>query len=68
MRDYEKIAQCISQDGRSAYHRARKGSGAYIVRGNSIVKTDAKGNIRVVKGLNQVKARLKEEEKIIVIG
>lgn len=68
MQDYKKIVKCISQDGKSAYHRARKGSGAYVIRGNSIVKTDAKGNIMVVKGLSQVKVRLKDDDRVIVLS
>lgn len=67
MVESELIVKCISRDKKTAYHRARKNGGAYIVRGNSIIKTNSGGEIHIVKNLPQLKVRVKEGEKVIVL-
>ena len=67
MPEAKVIAECISRDGKAAYRRARNSGGAYTVRGNSIVRISADGSTIVVRNIDQVKVRLKEEEKIIVL-
>lgn len=60
------IDECISRDGRLAYLRAMDYGGAYTIRGNSIVRTDSNDSI-VVVNIGQVKVRVKENEKVIVL-
>ena len=67
MPEAKVIAECISRDGKAAYRRARNSGGAYTVRGNSIVRTSADGSTIVVRNIDQVKFRLKEDEKVIVL-
>lgn len=67
MPEAKVIADCISRNGKAAYRRARISGGAYTVRGNSIVRTSADGSTIVVRSIEQVKVRLKENEKIIVL-
>ncbi len=67
MPEIRLISDSIAKDNKSAYHRAKDSSGAYIVRGNSIVKRSSDGSVKTVKSLSQVKVRLKTEEKVIVI-
>ena len=67
MPEAKVIAECISRDGKAAYRRARNNGGAYTVRGNSIVRTSADGSTIVVRNIDQVKVRLKEDEKVIVL-
>ena len=67
MPEAKVIAECISRDGKAAYRRARNSGGAYTVRGNSIVRTSADGSTIVVRNIEQVKVRLKEDEKVIVL-
>lgn len=67
MPEAKVIAECISRDGKAAYRRARNSGGAYTVRGNSIVRTRADGSTIVVRNIDQVKVRLKEDEKVIVL-
>lgn len=67
MPEAKVIADCISRDGKAAYRRARNSGGAYTVRGNSIVRTSADGSSIIVRNIEQVKVRLKEDEKVIVL-
>lgn len=67
MPEAKVISQCISRNGKAAYHRARNSGGAYTVRGNSIVRTSADGSTIVIRNIEQVKVRLKEDEKVIVL-
>lgn len=48
----------------SAYEQAKE-SGAYVIRGRSIVRVLKDGKVEVIKKLGQVKTRLKENEKTI---
>ena len=61
------IDECISRDGKLAYFRAMDFGGAYIVKGNSIVRTNSDGTNIVVLNINQVKVRVKENEKVLVL-
>ena len=67
MPEAKVIVDCISRNGKAAYRRARNSGGAYTVRGNSIVRTSSDGSTIVVRNIEQVKVRLKEDEKVIVL-
>lgn len=67
MKEVNKIVKCISRNGKTAYRRAINSGGAYTVRGNSIVRTSADGSTIVIRNIEQVKVRLKENEKVIVL-
>lgn len=67
MPEAKVIVDCISRDGKTAYRRAKNSGGAYTVRGNSIIRTGADGSTVVVRNIEQVKVRLKENEKVIVL-
>lgn len=68
MTDSKKIIKCITSDGKTAYRRARMAGGAYTLRGNSIVRVDCAGSVHIVKGIGQVKVRVRQQDKEIVIG
>lgn len=61
------INECISRDGKLAYLRAMNFGGAYTIRGNSIVWTKSDGTNIVLLNINQVKVRVKENEKVLVL-
>ena len=67
MQEAAIIDKCISRDGRLAYLRAMEYGGAYTIRGNSIVRTDSNGSVDVVMDIDQVKVRIKENEKVLVL-
>lgn len=67
MTEARKIKQAIARDNRSAYRSAKAAGRAYTLRGNSIVHTKADGSIIVVRNIEQVRVRLKENEKVIVL-
>jgi hypothetical protein len=67
MPEAKVIAECISRDGKAAYRRARNSGGAYTVRGNSIVRTRADGSTDVVRNIPQVRVRVEESKKVIVL-
>lgn len=60
------IDECISRDGKLAYLRAKDFGGAYTIRGNSIVRTNSNGTI-VVVNIEQVRVRVKENEKVLAL-
>ena len=67
MKEDNKIVKCISRNGKTAYRRAINSGGAYTVRGNSIVRTRADGSTDVVRNIPQVRVRVEESKKVIVL-
>jgi hypothetical protein len=67
MPEAKVIIDCISRNGKTAYRRARNNGGAYTVRGNSIVRTRADGSTDVVRNIPQVRVRVEESKKVIVL-
>lgn len=53
--------------GAWAYEEAKHTTGAYVIRGNSIVKVTADCSILVVKRLGQVKVQIKDSDRFVVI-
>lgn len=67
MKEADIIVECISRNGKMAYFRAKECGGAYTVRGNSIVRTNSDGSTVVVRSIEQVKVRLKKNEKVRIL-
>ena len=67
MTEFNIIKRELARNGNRAFNKAKSTSGAYIMRGNSIVHVTSDGSIQVVKRTNQVRVRIKESDKIVVI-
>lgn len=67
MSETKKIKQILAKDGSKAYKDVKSQSGAYVMRGNSIVRVTSDGSISVVKRTKQSKVRIKESDRVVVI-
>ena len=68
MTEINKIKQGLAKSGKNAYVRSKSSSGAYVMRGNSIVRVTAGEPTVVVKhNVGQVRVKLKESDKVIVL-
>ena len=67
MTEVKKIKQELARNGDIAYEKAKNSTGAYVMRGNSIVKVTADGSIHVEKKLGQVKVRIKDSDRVVVM-
>lgn len=67
MTEVKRIKQELARNGDKAYEKAKSTTGAYVMRGNSIVKVTADGSIQVIKRVGQVKVRIKDSDRVVVI-
>jgi len=67
MTEINKIKQGLAKSGKNAYVQSKSSSGAYVMRGNSIVRVTAGEPTVVVKNVGQVRVKLKESDKVIVL-
>lgn len=67
MTEVNKIKKSLEKDGNKAFEKGKKSSGAYIMRGNSIVRITSNGGIEVVKRIGQVRVKIKDSDRVVVI-
>lgn len=67
MTELKKIKQVLAKDGNRAYKDVKSQSGAYVMRGNAIVRVTADGNIHVIKKTRQSRVKVKESDRIVVL-
>ena len=67
MTEFKAIKQELARNGDRAYNKAKSTSGAYIMRGNSIVHVTSDGSIQVIKRSSQVRVRIKDSDRVVVI-
>ena len=67
MTEAKKIQHSLEKNGRRAFEQSKNSTGAYVMRGNSIVRVTSNGSIEVVKKTSQVKVRIKDSDRVIVI-
>ena len=67
MTEVERIKERLAKEGNRAYESAKNNSGAYVMRGNSIVRVSSDGSIVVVKRISQTKVKVKESDKVVVM-
>ena len=67
MTEVERIKERLAREGNRAYENAKNNSGAYVMRGNSIVRVNSDGSIVVVKRTSQTKVKVKESDRVVVI-
>ena len=67
MTEVERIKERLAKEGNRAYENAKNNSGAYVMRGNSIVRVSSDGSIVVVKRTSQTKVKVKESDKVVVM-
>lgn len=67
MTEVKRIKQSLARDGSKAFVEGKNHSGAYIMRGNSIVRVTANGNIEVVKKTSQVRVKVKDSHKVVFL-
>lgn len=67
MTEIKKIKQILAKDGSRAYKDVKNQSGAYVMRGNSIVHVTSDGNISIVKKTKQSRVKIKESDRVVVI-
>lgn len=67
MTEVSKIKNSLAKEGSKAYESGKNNSGAYVMRGNSIVKVTSNGSIEVVQRTSQAKVRVKEADRVVVL-
>ena len=67
MTEVRRIKERLAKEGNRAYENAKNNSGAYVMRGNSIVRVNSDGSVVVVKRTNQAKVKVKESNRVVVI-
>lgn len=67
MTELKLIKASLAKDGKKAYLSRKSQSGAYILRGNSIVRVTQNGSIEVIKRIPQVRVRVKDQDRVIII-
>lgn len=67
MTEFNIIKQELAKNGNRAFNKAKNTSGAYIMRGNSIVHVTSDGSIKVIKKTGQVRVRVNDSDRVVVI-
>ena len=67
MTEVNIIKKCLTKEGSKAFEKGKKNSGAYVMRGNSIVKVTSNGSIEVVERTSQAKVKVKEADRVVVL-
>lgn len=67
MTEVKKIKNSLAKEGNRAFENGKNSSGAYVMRGNSIVKVTSNGSIEVVERTSQAKVKVKEADRVVVL-
>lgn len=67
MTEVKIIKATLAKEGEKAYLSRKSQNGAYVMRGNAIVRVTQDGSINVVKRVPQTRVRLKDQDKLIII-
>lgn len=67
MTEVKIIKATLAKEGKKAYLSRKSQNGAYVMRGNAIVRVTQDGSINVVKRVPQTRVRLKDQDKLIII-
>lgn len=67
MTEVKKIKASIAKDGQKAYVSRKNQNGAYIMRGNAIVRVTQNGSIEVVKRVSKSRVKVKAQDRVIVV-
>ena len=67
MTEVKKIKASLAKDGRKAYVSRKNETGAYIMRGNAIVRVTQNGSIEVVKRVPKSRVKVKDQDRVIVV-
>jgi len=67
MTEVKKIKNSLAKDGNKAFVSRKNQSGAYVMRGNSIVRVTPDGSIEVVKKISRSRVKVKDQDRVIVI-
>ena len=67
MTEVKKIKNSLAKEGNRAFENGKNNSGAYVMRGNSIVKVTSNGSIEVVERTSQAKVKVKEADRVVVL-
>lgn len=68
MTEVKLIKKSLAKNGHKAFEEVKGRSGAYVMRGNSIVRVSSDGSIVVVKRTKSVKVKIKDSDRVVVIG
>lgn len=68
MTEIKLIKKSLAKDGHKAFEEVKSRSGAYVMRGNSIVRVTSDGSIEVVKKTKPVKVKIKDSDRVVVLG
>lgn len=67
MTEIKKIKASLAKDGQKAYVSRKSQTGAYVMRGNAIVRVTQNGSIEVVKRVPKSRVKVKEQDRVIVV-
>lgn len=67
MTEVKIIKATLAKEGKKAYLSRKSQNGAYVMRGNAIVRVTQDGSINVVKRVPQTRVRLKDQDKLIIV-
>lgn len=67
MTEVNKIKSSIAKEGNKAFESGKNNTGAYVMRGNAIVRVTSNGSIEVVQRTAQAKVRIKEADRVVVL-
>lgn len=67
MTEVKKIKASLAKDGQKAYVSRKNQTGAYIMRGNAIVRVTQNGSIEVVKRVPKSRVKVKDQDRVIVV-
>lgn len=67
MTEVKLIKASLAKEGKKAYLSRKSHCGAYVMRGNAIVRVTQNGSIEVVKRVPQVRVKVKDQDRIIII-
>ncbi len=67
MTEINRIKQSLARKGKKAYESCKNNTGAYVMRGNSIVRVTSDGSISVVKRTQPVSVKINDSDRAVVI-
>lgn len=67
MTEVKRIKQSLAKKGHKAFESCKNNTGAYVMRGNSIVRITSDGSISVIKRTQPVSVKIKDSERAVVL-
>ncbi len=67
MTEVNIIKKSLKSEGSKAFEKGKNSTGAYVMRGNSIVRVTSNGSIEFVKKTSQTRVKIKDANRVIVI-